>query len=898
MNNRKYNTLLARVMMLPFTKDVLNDHDYFYEYSKNYKALISLSEDGKRTTWNSIKSNYYKAYDELKEFALDNDNLNNIDVLCRILDMFFSGSKLVESIDSQNNGIDSFYIDYILDIARVFVTFRDGRISIRNWSKSTDPFLNNYSEYEKIDLWNNISRTVTIDLFIAATYVNFNVDENYIFNVPNLVSLADMPLKVVLSRGIAETHMHANAGISYERVWRKQMQFYKTSEKVDKKREKELWFCTFFRYYSAMFIRSNIRKNSFKNFIFDELEEEKRFDWFIKYLQNKESTFDSLKLDMFLVNNSIKNNDRIDQDILYEEFYYAYKDRNVAAEITWYIDMLKYLNDNNDHFLCQCFLKYIRFKNTFFSDKIQQTRIHGLDYFSKIYDNATDTQISKDRLKYYYVFEEQFKYGNLVLLEMKITPKTENHIIIENIAKDSIKRTTLKQIQDIFSSYKEYCDKRYSKVKEKNNVMIPKIGIIYHFIKKDDCDIFCGVNCVFANRSGSLCCNDYISMRRRYMVYMNALNDLLYDNPILTQYIVGIDAASKENDTEPWVFAPVFKIARSNKRIIPCVNTENGGVSNIQNIGFTYHVGEDYRHIVSGLRHIDEVLTHFNYRSGDRLGHALALGADIDYLVSLNSIVAIPIMEYLENLLWMWQYVNSTSDIGNIPENLEFKIMETARQIYNCNISGIDVYTLWRVYQDKFKLYEESCDHNEKCNSQCSILKKLNSSEEKWGYNELLMSHFCPCFYEIYHKPIFVQMNTNVEFYKELQNSLIKKAERMGVYVETNPTSNAAIGDIPSILEHPIIRLNNRGLSIPNISKSCVLVSINSDDPIVFSTHVENELAYIYYSLLNAGCKREEALEWIDKIRRHGIDSSFIKNKRQGLKEVYRDINHILSLSI
>lgn len=66
MNNRKYNTLLARVMMLPFTKDVLNDHDYFYEYSKNYKALISLSEDGKRTTWNSIKSNYYKAYDELK----------------------------------------------------------------------------------------------------------------------------------------------------------------------------------------------------------------------------------------------------------------------------------------------------------------------------------------------------------------------------------------------------------------------------------------------------------------------------------------------------------------------------------------------------------------------------------------------------------------------------------------------------------------------------------------------------------------------------------------------------------------------------------------------------------------------------------------------------------------
>ena len=30
-----------------------------------------------------------------------------------------------------------------------------------------------------------------------------------------------------------------------------------------------------------------------------------------------------------------------------------------------------------------------------------------------------------------------------------------------------------------------------------------------------------------------------------------------------------------------------------------------------------------------------------------------------------------------------------------------------------------------------------------------------------------------------------------------------------------------------------------------------------------FVMKCENELAYIYYSLLNAGCKREEALEWI-----------------------------------
>ena len=888
--------------MLPFTKEKLNKTDYFYNYANAYKTLVELQNDEIRKTRNTIKNEYRNAYDQLKEFALDDDRWNHIDDLCRIIDMFYPGKKLAQSLDNERKDIDKFYIEYILSIARVFITFRDGCVAIRNWSKETDPFLNNYSEYEKIDLWNNITRTVTTDLFIAATYVNFNIHYDNIFNVPNLVSLADMPLKIILNRGLAETHMHANAGISYERVWRKQMQFQKTKEKSNSTYEDNLWFCTFFRYYAAMFIKNKSEVASFESYVFSELDENSKFDWFIERIQGKKTDFSYMKLNNFCVQNDILiENEVADSDILFEKYYFIHKERDVSAEILWYIDILRYLNKVHDRLLCSCFLRYLRYKNKFFSDKIQQTRIHGLDFFVEYFDNSTGTEVSKNDRKYYYVFEEQFKYGNLRLLEMKISPRTEDKIVNEEIAKKSIKRKTLKQIQSIMKSYKEYFEKQYpSKVEESSSeknksIEIPRIGIVYHFIKKEDSDNFNGFNCVFVDELGNLSCNDFNSMRRRYMVYMTALTELLSDYPILTDYVVGIDAAAKENATEPWVFAPVFKCARSSKKILPYVNNQYGKTGNVQNLGFTYHVGEDFRHIVSGLRHIDEVLTYFDYRSGDRLGHALALGVDIDYLVSLNSIVAVPIMEYLENLLWMWQYVNSTGDIGKIPDNLEYKIMETAKQIYDCNINGIDVYTLWRVYQDKFKLIRDTCYQKGKDNP-CSIIEKLNTPNMKWDYSDLLMSHFCPCFYERYHKPIFVQTNTNVEFYKELQRSLINKVERMGVYVETNPTSNTAIGDIPSIFNHPIIRLNNRGLNVDKSNESCVLVSINSDDPIVFSTHVENEISYIYYSLLNAGCRREEALEWIDKIRRHGIDSSFIKSKKYSKLEIMKDIDAILEI--
>lgn len=379
-------------------------------------------------------------------------------------------------------------------------------------------------------------------------------------------------------------------------------------------------------------------------------------------------------------------------------------------------------------------------------------------------------------------------------------------------------------------------------------------------------------------------------MRKNNIRFIDAFFSLIKEKPVLSDYIVGIDAASIENDTEPWVFAPVFRHARSHKNVIP-YSYDIG--HNINNIGFTYHVGEDFRHIVSGLRHVDEVLTYFDYRSGDRLGHAIILGIDINDWIKHRNIVIIPIMEHLENLLWMWQYIN-INFVKNIPKNLEFRIMEVAKKIYGNNLNGIDVYTLWRVYSSKFNLLEQKVVDKIKQENDCKLCKNINEIE--WDFSTLLCSHYCPCFNEIYNKPIFVELKSDeISFYKELQDNLINKVEQMGIYIETNPSSNLIIGDISSILKHPILRLNNKGLNLPDMKETCVLTSINSDDPIVFSTFVENEISYIYYALLNEGCKREDVLNWINKIRKHGINSSFIKQKKT-FYEMMDDFANILDL--
>lgn len=887
MKNREYNVLLSEAMLLPFIETDFNNLDAINRYAVAYNDIIRKDNFFSQNIRQKVRQEFNDSKEKLVDFLAKDIRWKHIDDILRFLDMFFPGYKLVKFIDKDNNDIGRFYLNYILELSRVFVTFRDGLISIRNWSKSTDPFLNKYDEFEKIDLWNQISRTVTTDLFIAAAYVNFDVDINNMFNVPNLVYLADMPLKVILNKGVAETHMHANAGISYQSVWESVISF-----EYNKKKTSDLWFCTLFRFFSSLFIFEKSDSN-FINFILNDIDDKYKLEWFNDYIREDEHTLiTSTEINEYreniqdLFGIEVKG----ESDVLFSTFFSGYQNRGCSSEIIWYYSILRYLKCSYDSSLCKLFLKYIRLKNYYFRNKIQATKIRGLDYFQPFYNNSTDTEHSKGKKKYYSIFEEQCKTGNLMILEMKISPKIGKSSTLEDLAIDNIKRKTLLQIQQIIGAYKDYiCDQE--KIVNESEIKFPLLGLIYHFIKNDDSDNFSGFNCSIIDRSNIYDCKDYNTMRKNSMRFITALNQLLEEYPLLTDYVVGIDAASIENQTEPWVYAPVFRAARTHKKMIP-YSVKKG--ANIQNIGFTYHVGEDFRHIISGLRHIDEILKYYDYRSGDRLGHAIALGVDIDNMVSHNSIVSIPIMEYLENLLWMWQYANTSGEFGKISENLEFKIMEIAKQIYKSNMLGIDAYLLWRVYQAKFNILSTHISSLMKKDKSCGLRNKLIDGTA-WNFEELLCTHYCPCFYEIYNKPIFVSMDDNIQFYKELQRSLIEKVERMGVYVETNPSSNAAIGDIPSILDHPILRLNNRGLSFNGSSNSCVLTTINSDDPIVFSTFAENEIAYVYYSLLNAGCKREEALEWIDKIRKHGLNSSFIKNKKNfDYRNMKKDFEEIL----
>ena len=96
------------------------------------------------------------------------------------------------------------------------------------------------------------------------------------------------------------------------------------------------------------------------------------------------------------------------------------------------------------------------------------------------------------------------------------------------------------------------------------------------------------------------------------------------------------------------------------------------------------------------------IYSGFFYKPGDRLGHALALGRDIESWIQDTETVAMPVQEHMENLLWIWgKGIEGEIELPIPMEQLEEKIVQCAEKIYQ-NISSITVRMLYQAYDKKF----------------------------------------------------------------------------------------------------------------------------------------------------------------------------------------------------
>lgn len=382
--------------------------------------------------------------------------------------------------------------------------------------------------------------------------------------------------------------------------------------------------------------------------------------------------------------------------------------------------------------------------------------------------------------------------------------------------------------------------------------------------------------------------------------------------PKLASRVKGIDACSQEIGCRPEVFGPVFRklgqhICKRNYKY------------EARQLRKTYHVGEDFLDIVDGLRAIEESILFLNLQCGDRIGHGTVLGIDVEkwYQRKRNTII-ISKQDYLDNIAWLYHKIIEfqMSDHDGVKDFLSKEFDRYFSEIYEKNIDikqlnypyGMkgafkrgqthhfnihNYYDAWKLRGDDPSLY---------CNGTYDFEKNMwvpesmiNKAEDE--YKQIRENPECTILYYYYHYCWDVRYCGEMKqeiyipvYYKkcvqEVQKEMQKRVGKLGIGIETNPTSNLLISSIMDYKEHPILKMYNKDLlEYCEEAKNCpqLFVSINTDDKGVFRTTLENEFSYLACSLERE--KNEEGkdrynrqmiYQWLDNIRVMGLRQSFL----------------------
>lgn len=965
MTRNQHLYLICRTLLLPFRNPAFGSNDPLLNKSRTYLRFLTMNGQEHK-----LYKIYVKQRDQIIQSLYTEGAPDNLDNIQQALNLFYDDTTLCERLNAQAGNshsqypLDAFYINRILEISDSFVTLRNGHPALRTWTnRSRKDLFDAYGNLHKAELWNMLARLSTPDLWIAGYYVNSGLNDlGDLQNIMDDLQLADHVLLQRLDKGLAETHLHFNAGMNYQMLWElvsdvTALQHQHSMREKYKDILDTLLKAGLLRLYLADYLVEPQSEMDFYDYCkrrmppaYDEDVLHPRFSqqqsqaelpltsgmlspagiiymvlteaccgaadapWCNAYFEQFSSCtqylMDTMNIKPF----------EWRFDLLSRSVYADKYSLNTSCDLILFHQALPVAKQNNRPQFRHALLQYIRLKNHFFKQNTQAEDVHGLRTFHGYYGRAAGSPYIRQydaasrnkltRAVNYAIFRSQSRLTNLRRFEFKIVPPiTQKSISVSDSAANiQLKVRIARQLWNIFSAYLQFIEQTIEEnayegeteqeVLERLTTMrllsFPTPGVIYHFIKPDLLRSSFGQVCWVMEQADKAQSPNYVeTLRKKYMNFCDVLTKMLQEIPYLGDYVVGLDAASEELNAEPWLYAPVFTYARRRHNTYP---TQLDTRKPIPTLGLTYHIGEDFRHLMSGLRVIDEVLDHFGFKSGDRLGHSIALQVDPNAWSDQHCIVALPIVEHFENLLWLWGLKNQGETMQDIPD-LDLKIMQLAEKLYG-TIHGITPYVLWKAYQKKFLNFNAedvfrnsrtcqtcpwhtcSADNSVPRNEVCPLIDVHNVCI--WSDQQILSTHFCPHFTARYRHPIFVPVTKNeVILMGQLQTILKDKIGQRGITIEVNPTSNASIGEIGGIFQHPLFKLNNRGLERPGDTPQHLSITINSDDPLVFHTMIENEISYIYYMLTNKGYSREDVLDWIDQIRQFGLNSSFIQHEKQ-----------------
>lgn len=529
------------------------------------------------------------------------------------------------------------------------------------------------------------------------------------------------------------------------------------------------------------------------------------------------------------------------------------------------------------------FYKYLLIKNEIRHEISQLNETVGFENFN-VYEKRklvfvdVEDEIDGQKVKLYPAYESAAIHLAVASFfsqnpssryhETRIAPKQSGDAILKSIINND------KAIEsDLFKKKNENWEYRY----------------IFHFIKQADDPI--------PKNSAEKVNIDYRHKKLREEVetssraiseFRRKLNKTTDSEAYISDRVVGIDAANSEIVCRPEVFAQAFRYLRNDTYVRP----DN---SRTLSLGCTFHVGEDFMDVVDGLRAVDEALQFLGLKQGDRIGHALALGVDVEiYYKSRNYSIPLSLQMQMDNLAWLHHKLGVLKKYPSLQENINGQFASLYKRVSPDEQESPHI----EIYYKSMLLRGDNPCHYLKPSDGVVFFNGVDT----WNKYSITPGKEClearrlkkaRELYHQYHYDKQYRINAEqidimrfdddqlLEAIADVQRMMLNEVESRRIAIECNPTSNFKIGDFDRYDKHPIRKFNNECLD--ELEKHSVSVSINTDDKGVFATSIEREYALIAHAFIRYYRDNDKqymtpyVYDWIDRIRRYSLEQSFYK---------------------
>lgn len=502
----------------------------------------------------------------------------------------------------------------------------------------------------------------------------------------------------------------------------------------------------------------------------------------------------------------------------------------IIDEILFYLYVFEYLDYTENEYIAAKFHHYLLIKGFVHRFSVMQYSQYGFSQFQLI----TENPIRDDVESFYKNRFLQLSSGGgkkyLGTIEGRFSPGNNKLRINES----------LKRIYDGFEKAQN----------ESDDLKDVKLYLVAHFIKRKDT-----VN------------DKIISIRHRQLrteLQRKAMSLIAFfnSNSKYGKCIKGIDAAASEFDAGPEVFAPIFRFIKKN------------GINRC-----TFHAGEDFKHILSGMRYIYEAIEFLDMTHGDRLGHCTAVGISPKlWIERTGKTCFISQGEWLDDMIFLWEIITKSKHC-KLQAYLPLIVCEISEFSYKIYGESYPPYLLseaWKLRKyDPFVYIENKRVpfYNgfiaERYEDMVNIKRRFENKSIK---DIMRVYHRTDDMTDMYDKIIEIECEKicTIEDMISIQGIILEYINRKGIVIESLPTSNIRISYYRNAMEYHLKDWMN--CSLTNLMPPIVL---GTDDPGIFTTNIFNEYARAYMHLEENSVSSHEAFSQISNIYRSSIIYKF-----------------------